>query len=143
MERDLRPSGDFDGDDSGELPSNWMQNKRWKRRILLFKDLDREIERGENLVEVSEGESGELLLDWLQEPEGDVEAVVGAVSELRREPYRPERASRFRAHVIRPRRVPTEIEGPHTPTRWWSILMQERTEREEEKRTMRTQGGAW
>ncbi|OAY74292.1 hypothetical protein ACMD2_01476 [Ananas comosus] len=53
----------------------------------------------ENLIKVGVGEDGELLLDRLQEPNGDVEAVIGAVCQLSRVPHRPERTPGLRLHV--------------------------------------------
>lgn len=59
-----------------------------------------------HLVEVGVGEDGELLLDGLEQPDGDVEAGVGAVRELRGALHGAERAAGLGGHVEGPGRVP-------------------------------------
>ena len=59
-----------------------------------------------HLVEVGVGEDGDLLLDGLEQPDGDVEAGVGAVRELRGALHGAEGAAGLGGAVEGTRRVP-------------------------------------
>ena len=110
MERDLESSSNFHRHDSSKLRlEEGMHETNIKSRNIYQRQI-----RGwwTNLVEVSVGQDGELLLDGLQESDGDVEAVIGAVGELRWEPHGPERPAGLRHDIVRPRWVPPGTNPP-------------------------------
>lgn len=87
-----------------------IRKNRSNNTSSFFQENDQKIEERivEYLIEVSVRKDRELFLDWLQEPNGDVKAVVGAVSKLLRVFNGSERTTGLRLLVKGPRRVPSE-----------------------------------
>ena len=105
MEGDLRSTGHLHGHNSRKLQRNRKKEKTSETTSILGTVRIVRPDRA-NLVQIGVGEDGELLLDGLEQPHGDVQTRVGAVRLLRRVLHRTEGAAGPRGHVERPRRVP-------------------------------------